>query len=355
MNDDDAITVTSATQTEAEVRASLGEPPAPAPPAPAAAVAVADAPPAPELEQEADSAKTDAEVSEAARTLRRSRADTRKAKIQSEIDALTRTREHERSELERERRERAAASPPAPKAGAAPAPAPAAATPAAPSFTFPTFDDYQADHPDADYDAYTDARSDARDAWREGVKQATAAHEATTRAAAEAKQATAARVETFKTAAETFAATHADYHDVLGKVTVPQVVDAATGESTDAPVVGPFRNLLMRTGDKGPEILYFLGQHPAEAERLWAAPDLASLIEAFTEVKLKALGPSPAGAAPNLTLVPPRPSKPVTDAPAPLEAVPGGAHHTPSLQQLADESEDADVYIARRKQQMASG
>lgn len=354
---DDAITVTSATQTEDEVRASFGQPAADPPPAPVAAPASA-APDAAALDQEADGPKPDAEVSEAARTLRRSRADQRKAKIQGEINDLTRTREHERSELERERRERAAAAPPKPaSAPAAVAPAPAAAD-AAPKFAFPDFDTWQAaGHPDDDYDAYTDARSDARDAWREGVKKATAAHEEKTRLETETQRADATRVEQFIAHEATYEAAHADYREVLKRVAIPMMADPATGKAVEAPIVRPFKDLLFRTGDKAPQILYFLGNNPADAERLFASTNPASLIEHFTEIKLKAtqaLSPAAAPAA-GLTLVPPRPSKPVTDAPAPLEAVPGGAHHTPSLQQLAEDSEDADAYIARRKQQNATG
>lgn len=52
------------------------------------ALPVGDATP----EQEADGPKTDADVSEAARTLRKNRAEERKAKIQADIDAATRAK-----------------------------------------------------------------------------------------------------------------------------------------------------------------------------------------------------------------------------------------------------------------------
>jgi hypothetical protein len=64
------------------------------------------APDAPEPEAEASSLKPDAELSEAARTLRRNRADERKAKIQRDIDTLTRERYEQQQALERLRAER---------------------------------------------------------------------------------------------------------------------------------------------------------------------------------------------------------------------------------------------------------
>ena len=326
------ITVTSATQSEADVRASLD--------LPEVAPEVA---PEQDAEQEADSPKTDAEVSEAARTLRRSRSE---KKVLKEI-ALRKQAEDRAFRLEQELA-RARATPPV----AAPTPsapvadvAPAAAPLAAPQFAFPTFDEYQAKHPDADYDAYQDARADARDAWREGVKRATAAHEARQEAALAARRAEAQAAADYESHKDAFVAQHPDYDEVLAQVPLPSTVNAR-GERVDAAVVGPFRDLLYRIGPQAPQLLYYLGQHPDEAERIFASAGPADLIATFTEVKLKAVGP-PSGRPTPVAAA--RPSRPMTDAPAPLSAVPGGAHHTPSLQQLADGDDDADAYIARRR------
>jgi len=331
------ITVTSATQSEADVRASL-EPAAPAAP---------EAAPEQVIEQEADSPKTDAEVSEAARTLRRSRSE---KKVLKEI-ALRKQAEERAFRLEQQLAEHTAAARPATPTPSAPAAdaAPAAAPLAAPQFTFPTFDEYQAKHPDADYDAYQDARSDARDAWREGVKRATAAHEARKEAVLASRRAEAEAAATYETHKEAFAAKHPDYDEVLNRVQLPAVLDAQ-GRKVDAPVVGPFRDLLLRAGADAPQILYYLGQHPDVADRVFTSRGPADLIATFTEVKLRAVGPS--SARPPTPAAAARPSRPVTDAPPPLSAVPGGATHIPSLQQLADGDDDADAYIARRRQDL---
>lgn len=94
-----------------------------------AAPVVADEPVTPEVE--ADSTRPDPDISEAARTLRKSRADERKAQIQREIADGVREREQtraevlrERQELDRLRRERESLSrgtPPRASAGAVPA------------------------------------------------------------------------------------------------------------------------------------------------------------------------------------------------------------------------------------------
>ena len=74
-----------------------------------------DAKPAPEPEtpavkpdDEAASTKPDAEISDAARTLRKGRADERRRQIQSEIDELTATKHRLRAEIEADERARAA-------------------------------------------------------------------------------------------------------------------------------------------------------------------------------------------------------------------------------------------------------
>jgi hypothetical protein len=341
MPDDDIITVTSATQTEAELRTSLGVPDdAPAPESP---------PPVPDeaaLEQEADSPKTDADVSEAARVLRRSRSE---KKVLKEI-ALRKQAEERAERAERALADRdrvippAAAPPPSPTPAAGDA-APAAAPPAAPTFKFPTFDEYQVEHPDADYDAYQDARSDARDAWREGQRQAVIAQRSFEAAQAEAKRAVHRRVEEYGAHEKTFIDAHPDYNEVLAKVSL--ALTDEHGRPYLPPTIKPLQDLLLRAGERGPQVLYYLGQHPDEAQTLLAAPTPADLIAGFTEVKLKATATAD---------TPPvrQPSKPTTDAPAPLSAVSGGAQHTPTLQSLADDGEDADAYIAARLAQERS-
>lgn len=349
------ITVTTATQTEAQVRENLGVPAEP----------VADVKPEPVVkaeEAEADSPKPDAEVSEAARKLRSSRSDERKAKIQREIDDAVKEREAVRGEAARERAEVARlkkereglASPPAEKPGDVTAQPAAVAGPAAPKFDFPIYADWLAKNPTLDYDDYQDARTDARYAFNRHVERET---EQRDRWMAERR-----RISEENTAhAAKFKEAHPDYEEKLTAVQMP-MRQKEDGTFEPWPVAMDLNELIMESGADGPAILYHLANHPAKVDALMNSPDKTKLALAFgkilsiveSERNAAPVSAVPVAPAAPLALVPP-PPKPVTDAPAPVSQTPGSAQSTRSLAQLAASTDDADAYIAERKRQQRAG
>lgn len=350
------ITVASTTQTDEQIRKDLGLPADEPPPVDPAAI-VAE-PPAPDAvaEAEADSPKPDAEVSEAARKLRGSRADVRKSKIQDEINDLTRKKNDELRELERLRTARAAlekATPPPagekPKADAVPPPA----AKAAPEFSFPSFEEYQETHPEADLREYTVALTDARMDFK-------ASELARRTAATAAHQAAHTAVTTFRTAEQEFSATHPDYHDVCNRIALPP--DLPNGERD--PLVKDFEAAVLRAGKDGPLTLHYLGTHPEDAARLIAAESPAEFHTLFGELRFAArvaqsAAPAAAPAAPAADPAPAAaasvPRTPKSNAPAPVSQLPAGTIATRTLQQLAEDSEDADEYIAARQPKRRTG
>lgn len=359
--DDAAITVTTATRSEDEVRTSLGAD-AKGGPAPAAADAAgADGKPKPAAtvtpEQEADSDKPDPEVSEAARTLRKGRADSRKAKIQDEINALTRKREEERAAYDRERAERLAQTPPAERKPAADAAKPTAdgKDAATPKFAFQTYEQYQVDHPEAGWEEYIDARSDAKYAFNRAQEQVVE------RAQAEEREVKAAftRADSFQ---KSFQAEHPDYETKLKSLDLTQYgVVVEDGVIVKAPhqFIGVQR-LLLRAGEAGPGILYYLADHPDDVARLLDRRTTpGDLLEMWGEIKYAAKAsatatPKPEGAAAaaaagDTAAAAAAPARPRTSAPAPLTAVPGGSSHSRTPQQIADGDDDADEYINARQ------
>jgi hypothetical protein len=333
------ITVTTATQSEADVRERLGVPAEAAPPAAPAAPVLEDTT-VEQTEAEADSPKTDAELSEAARILRGSRSRSEK-KVLKEI-ALRKQAEERADRAEAAlRTAQPPLTPPAPKADAAPA-----AADAAPTFAFPSFEKWQEQQKDDapnDYEAYSDARTDARYAFNRQIEQHQADRERFQRAYVERGRIFAASETTFKTA-------HADYDDVLTQVVLPDT-DATRPTKGGRPA--PLHQLIHRDPTAAPAILYYLGQHPDVAEHLAHAPDPDALIFEFGKVVATVFAtPPPAAAAPAASPAPPAaspPAQPVTDAPAPLSPVAGGASHIRSLAALAADGDDADAYIERRK------
>jgi hypothetical protein len=403
----DDITVTTATRSEDEVRSSLGgdtEKP------PAAAAAAVSLTPEQQVEQEAESPQPDQSVSEAARTMRANRKAERKARLQDEIttyeesiqalggvvptlekraykdvqeelDHLTRRR-FELSKvnvdlLKKAKKPQTAADPPKP---VAPQGAAAAAT-AKPAFEFkfPTWDEWQAQHPDDEYTTYVDARNDAReeakgahkaavDTWERGE-----ADRRRTASEAARSEAEAPLLTQYDSAVADFKAQHTDYDEVTSKVSLDhlfaQTMRNAQGDvvSNKALVV---RQRLLQDPSTAPSILYYLGQHPEHVERIAQATGLASLMEVLGEVRYAAkvassAAPAPAGgasaavpAAPApaaAVAAPVAPSKPKPGAPAPLAPVSGGSPHSRTPAQLAEDTEDADAYIDARMSSQPRG
>lgn len=388
----DDLTVTTATRTEAEVRASLGQPePAAAP------VVETPAPPAGQADAVDDADiqdPVDPNASEAARTLRANRLSERKTRMQAdialyednvkrlggtvkplepreykkpqdELDHLARRRHELLDATNKLLRERpapkapaAAASQPPPPAAAQP-PATRPAAPAAPApFSFPTWEQYQEKHPDKDYTDWLDARGDAREDWKESTRRVERdRNEAERRAYADHVE-TQRLAREFTTAQDAFKATHPDYDEVLQRTDYPPEAHPAAVEMVN--------KLVTRSGKHGPAILHFLGNNAEERTALFLSKSQGDLLQTFGEIKyaaLKATGLSsaaaaaasapaaPAAAASAPAAAAPAPSRPATNAPAPLTDVRAGASDTRTLQQVAEDSDDADEYIERRRAQ----
>lgn len=376
------ITVTSATRSEDEMRADLGAP-ADAP-KPAAAKPDDKAPEAKVVEQEADSDRPDPDVSEAARTLRKNRASDRVGRLkaditlyednlksiggtpptfekrtyanaQAEIDHLTRRRHELLTEFNKTLKQ-----PRRPAPVAAPARPAAATLPAGtevkpdelPTFEFPSWEEYQLKNPEADYTKYLDERDVARDAHKDKIRDI----KENRRVQSERDEANARwrrdAVTSFNDSVATFKAAHADYDEVTS-----QIVLTPAGQD-DSPAVETLRRAVLREGANGPALLYHLAQHPEDLQKLTQSHGPADFLDAWTEVKyaVKAAAqaaPPPVAPVGDEPAVPPRATaKPTTQAPAPLSPVSGGAVHTRTLNQIADDSEDADEYIEKRKEQL---
>ncbi|HXU01872.1 MAG TPA: hypothetical protein VN903_12955 [Polyangia bacterium] len=324
----DDLTVTTATMSAEEIRESLGEPAKP------------DVSP----EQEADDpSKPDSALSEAGRTLRMSRGDARKAKLQAEIEELARKRTQARLDYEREELERAQhrespppAKPAAPPPSAAPAPAPD-------KFVFPDFDAWQtAGHAEGTYEDYNDARADARWEWNKQKDAQAAQHRERVRLDGERKVA-------WEKAHEEFRKDHADFDAVLEATVVP--VTPVTNVSPDGSP-SPLYQMIRASGERAPQILYYLGKHPEEVQILANAPNPPALVYAYAQMEMRATGAVTASPPSRpMPVPPPAPAQPITAASAPLTPISGTAQHARSLQSIA-EDDDADAYIAARRAEL---
>lgn len=398
------VTVTTATRSEDEIRASLGEP----------AKAAVSAPTAEEVEQEAESPKPDAELSDAGRKLREGRKAERKARLQDEVSTYEESiralggvvpapekREYksvqdELDHLTRRRYELSKTNVELLKKSKKPAPPtgevarPGAAAPAAPTekptfeFKFPTWEEYQGQHPEAEYTEYVDARNDARDEAKDSHRQAVAKWEheqrtaTATSEAAKRAEAEAPLIAQHQTAVESFKAEHADYDEVTSQVNVEHLkahvlTDVRTGQAVTTKF-HILRDELLRDPNTAPSIQYYLGQHPEMLDLVVQAKNRPELFAAFGAIRYAAKAafttatpaprpsgekpaagaPAPAAAAVAPPAVAAQPPKPKPGAPAPLEAV-SGASHARSAAQIAEDSEDADPYIDARMAEARRG
>lgn len=243
-------------------------------PAPEAPAPVAETP-----EQEAESQKPDTDVSEAARTLRRNRAEERKRKIQNEIDELTRAKYALLEETNRLRQSQA----PAPTAGG---PTPAAARPAEPSAK-PTVDQFST------YEEYVEALTD----WKAGEKVRQALDSERERAGRESAQQQAQQaLAKFHERAADLKAQHPDFDQVLA-----------------LPLTPAMQHVVLHD-EQGPALAYHLLTHPDVHQRLLAAPDHLVFYELG---QVRAALSAPKAPAP--------PAKPITTAPTPITPVAGSS------------------------------
>ncbi len=154
------------------------------------------------------------------------------------------------------------------------------APPPQPVKTEPTLEQFKT------YEEYVDARAE----WVAERKFTQIEQE---RRAAEAEQAKATKHDTFLAKAKEFSATAPDFDDVAFNPSLP-----VTDVMADA----------IDLSDKGPEILYFLGKNPGEAERIARMPGLQAALE-IGRLEGRLSLPQP---------------KTVTNAPPPIRPISGG-------------------------------
>jgi len=328
------ITVTSATRSEAESRADFGLPPEEKPPVtpppaegtppPIAAEGDADAELAAALDTIEPPAAGETPDQKKARQSRSTKQILKNIALRKQAEDRAVAAERELDRLRTAPPKAEVPPTPAPKPGAPPA----AGSSAAPEFTFPTWEVYQGDHPDAEYHTYIDERSDARYAFNDQQRQVKDRQDARDRAEHNARV-------TFSSEETSFKAAHPDYDE---KVT------AFTFE--DGPTVVPIQQLVLKAGKDGPAILYYLATHGDDATRLLQSRTPGELLETFGEIKYAAKVAATPPAAPVAGPAPPK--KPTSTAPAPVSTPKGSADATRSLHAIAEDDEDADAYIARR-------
>lgn len=277
-------------------------------------------------EIEAASTKPDADLSEAARTLRRNRADERKAKIQREIAEGVREREQTRAELAREREElaRLRAERESLSRGTQPRSATAGAPPTDPNDPEPQEADYQ------DYSHFVadKARWAAREEMR---RQQFQSRDRIARQASErSTQEMASKLESQH---EETREKYADFDVVLEPVLASL---RGTSRGLDAAQ-------FFASSEVGGEVAYRLGKDAAALKSVAEAPNRAALHRALTHVEADILA---ARKAP----------KPTTSAPAPPSQTVTSSATTATLDTrkgvpLKDHIRIEEAEIAERRKQ----
>ena len=289
---------------EAEARADAAPPEATAPTVP-----TEDATATPDAEREAASTQPDAEVSDAARTLRRNRADERKAKIQREIADLTRERYRVQAEVEQLRRARE--TPPEPPSRQ---PAPRIVDPSDPEPQETGYDDYTAFLDDR-------ARWAARQEFKAQQQQSSA------RVAREAYE------RDLDTKVSKARETYADFDAVLDPF-----VTAVAGNPRDAEI-----SAFIAASPHGADVLYRLAKDDRAAQAVLTAPSRAALVRELARLEVDVSAP-------------PKAPKPITAAPTPPSQTVGGSASAQPLDTrkgvpLKDHIRIEEAEIAERRRQ----
>ena len=160
-----------------------------------------------------------------------------------------------------ERGEKPPAQAGAPEPQAPPAPKP---------FTFASWDEHQAEHPDATYEDYTDARQDARWAHKQDAESATATHNAQQTQAKAAQTAENTLIAENKTRVDQFVKHHPDF--------------MADVEASEAPLTVTM-NVAMMKSPIGPAVAQFIIGHPEEAKRIADLPDPYDQVREITKLE----------------------------------------------------------------------
>ena len=214
----------------------------------------ADAKPAPETpavkpDDEAASTKADAEISDAAHTLRKNRADERRRQIQSEIDELTATKHRLRAEIEADERARAAR----------PHTVPSRQPVDDPNDPQPTLESVLQQFPD-DPDPYLQlSRQTARWEARQVVKEESAQRQSESAARAHAQTRAS-----YEAKAREFSAQHADYD-----ATVDALNRAVSSPQRDPNLVRDINDAVYQAAlELGPSFVYHLAKSPGDIDAM---------------------------------------------------------------------------------------
>jgi len=172
-------------------------------------------------------------------------------------------------------------------------------------FTYPTYAEALGKTPDLDYDAWQDAKDEARYQWRKAKD--TAATQA-----AQQQQEHSQRLSTYKERATSFAKDHNDYDTLLSK-----------HEQEGVTIPAPAYHVIL-TNDNGPAMLYHLLSHPdqlAEMHFLMAGkPATNETVAHATRWLSSRMQAAPTGSV--------APTPPVVTAPRPPNPVRTGALKT---------------------------
>lgn len=197
--------------------------------------------------------------------------------------------------------------------------------PTAPAaFTFPKWEDYATEHPDATHEDYIDARTDARIVFNDQKK--------TTEADRERRRQAAATLQA-----------EADQSIAAVRTAIPDWDTVV--RASKAPLTDVMHKTMLKQGELGARIVYHLAkpEHLAEAQRIAALEpedQVAAILDLRDIVRPKT--------AAKTTPETPAEEQPLTSrrrssaAPPPLKPVPGEARSTPDLSDL-----DADSYMDR--------
>lgn len=234
----------------------------------------------------------------------RHRAQSQKAgpKDVPRINELTRKLREAEAELQKYRSAPPVAAPPT-------ASTTTATTPPAEKFTFPGYEAYLGQHPDATYEDWQDAKLDARDAWRDQQREKTQHQAQQTESERTAQEAERALMTAHTERVHAFAATTPDYYEKL---------DAALADTPDVP---PLLGRAILEDDNGPKILYHLLTHPSVMDEMRFATDGKPISASSVALLRRRLNtfvqaaPTESAAGPRFTHIAPRPPNSVRTGP----------------------------------------
>lgn len=227
-------------------------------------------------------------------------------------------------------------------------------------FNFPSWEKWQEEHPDDDFTAYSDARTDARYQYNESLKTKKLETE-------DIDKRTKLAFDDASAGEQEVRAEFPDYDEVTSKIVLATIEVQENGKTVIKPAPGTVAlqgELLRMGGKKGAAFNRFLGLNPADAKALMEAPTPADFLRLFGQLEYRfAQAPAaPAGdgkpAADAAATIPAKTApakehKPA--APAPLAPVRGAHSPTKTAADISeDDGDDADAYIAKRRAELAS-